>query len=268
MSRYALPLASALALLLATPLAAQRIAAGSVPAQVLHGLQARYSASGTVDWARGADRDFVATFVRSGQRMRGVFTAAGAWVETATEIGAITLPAAVRTAVLANYRGYQFTDVWRVERATAPTLLFEIRLDRPSDAVTVRYRADGRAFSTDVKTAPPPPPAPRIVIAGEWRGTSACVNTSPDCHADSVVYRFTPVAVDSVGFDVQAFTIMGDREMPVSSLPCTLDRANAALYCSTGPTSWRFAVRHDSLIGGPTGTDHALLRRVAVRRVP
>jgi hypothetical protein len=61
---------------------------------------------------------------------------------------------------------------------------------------------------------------------------------------------------------------MGDREMPMASLPCTFDRPDAALYCSTGAGTWRFAARHDSLIGGPTGADGALLRRVAVRRVP
>lgn len=268
MNPAGLPVACVLTALLAAPLRAQRVASATVPAPVLHALQSRYAASGTVDWARGTDRTFVAKFARNGQTMRGVFSAAGEWLETATAIGAITLPAAVRTAVLGSYRGYQFADVWRVDRSVAPTLLFEVHLERPSDTATVRYLPGGRVVSTTVRRAPPPPPATPIVISGEWRGRGSCVTTGPDCYTDSLLYRFKPAPADSTAFDLQAFTLTQGREMPMASLPCTLDRQNAALYCSTGPGSWRFAARHDSLVGGPVAADGSLLRRVAMRRIP
>jgi hypothetical protein len=254
-----------LGLLMAAPLAAQGAQASPAAVQALH---AKYPGVAPVRWKVAGKSGYVAEFTGNGRNIQAMFAAAGTWLESAVEIGAIELPAPVRTAVIRQFAGYQFADTRRVDRATPPLLLYQVRLERPGDIATVRYQADGTIYFRNVSQAQRSAATPMIAIDGTWRGTSTCIAAGTDCRADEVVYRLTAVAGDTTAFDVQMAVITAAREAPMASLPCTLDRSHDALLCTAAHASWRFQVRHDSLIGGLAASDGTLTRRILLKRQP
>jgi hypothetical protein len=241
---------------------AQSVAVAQVPAAVRQSFVAKFPASPAPTWTIAPDQTYVAEFTRMSADVRATFKPSGEWRESATQIGAITLPDAVRSAVTSSYRGYRFVETRRVERAASPPL-FEVRLERSGDSLTVRLESSGKVFSTRSIVAPLV-----VSVAGTWRGTSTCPVGRVDCHGESLVYHITAVATDTSGFDAETNRVVDGREELIARLPCTLDRRRSALYCSLTNGAWEFQVRHDSLIGGFTYKDGTSASRVAVRRVP
>ena len=116
-------------------------------------------------------------------------------MESATEIGAITLPDVVRSTIVKDYRGYRFVETRRLDRATAPALLYEVRLERSGDFLTVRYEAGGKLSSTHLLAAPP-----IASVAGTWRGASTCPAGVLNCHGETVVYHIAAAGTDRSRF--------------------------------------------------------------------
>ena len=248
--------------LFAGPLGGQALPAPGVPAPVQRAMQAKFPGAAAVTWRLAPDRNFVAAFRVSGTGAVAQFQPGGQWVESAIEIGAITLPDAVRAYILRNYKGYQFGTIRRLDRASSPVRLFEVRLEKPGDVLTVQFGPDGHPFHVASKATP------SLTVAGVWRGESICLPGHPACHDELVVYRVTAVQGDIAGFDLQASKIVDGSEEAMGTLPCSLQRSRAALYCVMPQGTWHFQVRHDSLIGGLTLADSSEARRVAVRRQP
>ena len=136
----------AFALLCARPIGAQQIANASVPAAVRQGLMSKYPGIEKAAWTL-AGADYVGVFRTSGAEVSAAFSPAGQWIESATQVGAITLPDTVKKLIIRAYKGYQFTDVRRLDRATKPAILFEVHLDKPGEAVTVVFEPNGSIFT-------------------------------------------------------------------------------------------------------------------------
>ncbi len=262
MKRAGIPLLLTLAAARATQ--AQSVAMAQVPAPVRQTFAAKFPAVRTpVAWSVASDRTYVAEFTRLGADVKATFRPAGDWVESATEIGAITLPDAVRNAIVSGYRGYRFVETRRLERAAAPAPLFEVLLERSGDFLTLRFESSGKLSSTHLNAAPP-----AASVAGTWRGASTCPPAAMNCHGENVVYHITAAGTDTSAFDAQTNRVVDGREESIAKLPCTLDRTRALLFCSLTTGAWEFQVRHDSLIGGFTYKDGSQASRVTVRRVP
>jgi hypothetical protein len=243
---------------------AQSIAVAQVPAPVRQTFTAKFPAVRTpVAWNVAPDRTYVAKFTRLGADVKATFSPAGEWVESATEVGAITLPDAVRDAVVSGYRGYRFVATRRLDRAAGPAPLFEVRLERSGDFLTVRFESSGKLSSTHLDAVPP-----AASVAGTWRGASTCPAAAANCHGETVVYHITAAGTDTSAFDAETNRVVDGREELIAKLPCTLDRTRALLFCSLTTGAWEFQVRRDSLIGGFTYKDGSPASRVTVRRVP
>jgi hypothetical protein len=244
--------------------AAQAVGVAQVPASVRQAFAAKFPTVHTaVAWKATPYQSWVADFNRMGADVKATFRPTGAWVESATEIGAITLPDVVRNAIVKDYRGYRFVETRRLDRAAPPALLFEIRLDRSGNFLTVRYEPGGRLSSTHLTAA-----QPVVSVAGTWRGESTCPATAINCHGETVVYHISPAGTDTSAFDAQTNRVVDGREESIAKLPCTLDRARALLLCSPTNGAWEFQVRHDSLIGGLTSKDGTPASHVIVHRTP
>ncbi|MES1259618.1 MAG: PepSY-like domain-containing protein [Gemmatimonadota bacterium] len=241
-------------------IAAQKVADAAVPPTVKQAMTAKFSGTTAPVWTLRSDKSYVAEFRRNGAQVRAAFTASGEWRETSTEIGAITMPEPVRTAVVKTYRGYRFAETRRIDRAGTPATLFEVRLESPGETVTVRFNPNGSVVSSGTKAAPP------ISLAGTWRGTSLCLPGHPACHDEVVIYRVTAAPSDSTGYDVQADKIVDGKNEDMGKLACSFDRHTPALVCAMPQGVWKFLYRNDSLIGGLIATDGSPIRRVAVRR--
>lgn len=248
--------------------AAQNIPAARVPAGVQRTLHGKFSASSAATWSMRPDSSFAATFMLNGASTRVSISPAGEWIETATEIGAISLPAPVRSTIIGSYRGFRFAETRRVVRAKAPLELFEVRLEKAEETRTVLFDASGKTFATRPVTSPVTAMRPIPSPAGTWRGSSLCLPGFPACHDETVVYRVTPVASDSNGFDMDASKIVNGTEDPMGKLVCTLDRGVTTLVCVIQAGVWRFKVSRDSLLGGLTATNGRQMRKVAVGRQP
>lgn len=254
---------------MAPPAGAQSVA----PAVVQQSLRAKYPGVESAKWTQGPDRSFSGTFRLGGANLVAKFTTAGQWIESATEIGAIMMPELVRTALVKGYRGFQVVDARRIDRATPPTPLFELHLARASDKATVQFESSGEVWAgrkpaRELEPEPAPTPASELTVLGTWRGESTCGTAYTACQADSVIYHFTAVAVDTAGFDVRMNRIVAGEEVPGGWLACTLDRGRAAVICIAQAGIWRFTLRHDSLVGGLALRDGTPVRRVAVHRQP
>jgi len=178
---------TALLVAASAPIAAQKLAEAAVPAAVRQALTAKFSGTNAHTWTLRSDKSYVADFTRNGASVKASFAATGEWRETSTEIGAITMPEPVRTAVVKSYRGYRFAETRRIDRVAAPVTLYEVRLEKPDETVTVRYDGSGKLLSSGTKAAPV------ISLAGSWRGESICLPGHPACHDEVVVYRITAV---------------------------------------------------------------------------
>jgi hypothetical protein len=247
------------------PLTAQR-QPDAAPATVTRALQRKIPGVTSATWTTGGDSSWTADFSQHGASTRATFKPTGDWIETSTEIGAITMPVPVRNAVIAKYRGFQFVETRRIVRAVVPLQLFEIRLSRVGEVVWAQFLADGKLYH--VRSLKAADPAPITTVAGTWRGTSRCLPGYPGCTNDQVVYHLEPVPGDSTGFDIQMNKIVSGAEEIGGHLACTLVVPQAALYCSGAIGMWHFRTRGDSLTGGLTLKDQTEARTVTVRRVP
>jgi hypothetical protein len=253
--------------LAAAPLSAQQIPAGNVPASVQHAFNAKFPRISIGSWTENADHNFSAEFNRDGVNIRVTVSPSLGWLETATEMGAINLPEPVRRAILLSYKGFQFVTTWKVERSGAPATVFEVRLSKVGEQVTVRYEPSGTLFSKRGRVDP----KPVVVVydvADVWKGESYCLVQSPGCGTDTVIFRIARVPNDSTAFDISMSKVSGYEQTITNSLACTMDRKRDTLVCVARPGYWEFKAGKDSLSGGLTLDGDIAARRVALKRVP
>lgn len=129
------------------PARAQRVTRLGVPASVRHAWSATYS--GVAQWQRGPGHSYDAFFVVHGVRTAIRYADNGQVVETRTVIGSFDLPDLVKAAVLANLRGYQIAEVWRVKRLGRLPTQYVVDCDRDHEKYTVRFDADGTIVSRE-----------------------------------------------------------------------------------------------------------------------
>lgn len=99
-----------------------------------------------------------------------------------------------------------------------------------------------RAASAQLVTSPEANPL------GTWRGSSHCVAPRADCSDEVVVYRITqPRSRDSLS--VRSSRLVDGHEKDSGVLACDLNAARAIVTCAVEGGKWRFAFRHDSLVG-------------------
>ncbi len=181
------------------------------------------------------------------------------------EIAAIDLPEAVRHAIVATYKGYQFVETRRIDRGNKTRPLFEIHLQRPADRVTVVFSETGDVVSKKLVLRPGPP-VPSSNVVGTWRGTSTCPPQYGSCDVDSVVYRIRTVPSDSNAFDIAMTRFSTPSDTIRGGLACTLDRHRVVLVCIAKPGYWELVVHGDTLSGTLTLDGGLAARQVTAHR--
>ncbi|HEY4320651.1 MAG TPA: hypothetical protein VGM77_05665 [Gemmatimonadales bacterium] len=137
---------------MATRLPAQQLTPDDVPLIVRHAWAATHQ--GAVIWHAGPGRTFEAWFTARDLTTRVHYTSTGALVETDVEIGAITMPGAVRAAVVRALRGVQLSESWRVDLAGGGTL-YQVNGWQGTRSVTARFGANGQLISRQVMPESP-----------------------------------------------------------------------------------------------------------------
>jgi hypothetical protein len=136
----------------ATGVAAQQLPPDQVPAVVRSAWAATHQ--GAVTWHAAPGRSFDAWFDVRNSATREHYAADGTLLETRVEIGAITMPAAVRAAVVRDLRGVQLDQAWRVALAGGGTL-YQVDGREGKQVVTARFGATGQLVSRTVTPGPP-----------------------------------------------------------------------------------------------------------------
>lgn len=114
-------------------------------------------------------------------------------------------------------------------------------------------------------------PAP---VAGEWRGTSLCVDKAKDpaCHDEQVVYQFTRVAGRADSMALAASKIVAGRLEPMGDLGLHWEAKTSQWVMEfTAPNGfhglWAFRPAGDRLTGSLTELPSGrLVRRVDAKR--
>jgi hypothetical protein len=138
-------------------------------------------------------------------------------------------------------------------RLMIPTTM---RLTLPALALLVLF---ARGASAQLVAAPDANPL------GAWRGTSVCVARPSDCTDEVVAYRIA-LAKSGDSVSVDGRKVVGGREEAMGVLACELNAARAIITCGVPNGKWRFAVRHDSLVGQLRLKDGTWLREVRALR--
>ena len=137
------------------PAVAQQIPESKVPAAVRQEWEIRFPMASAAQWQLKSDHNYEAEFKSRGLDRAVRFTPAGAWLETETTIGAITMPDAVRAAVIRRFKGYRIIDTQRLDRALKPVQLFEVHLENAAETIKVQLTPDGAVFSKVAKPRHP-----------------------------------------------------------------------------------------------------------------
>ena len=107
--------------------------------------------------------------------------------------------------------------------------------------------------------------APDANPVGTWRGASVCVARPSDCTDEVVVYRIA-LKGSRDSLSVAGRKLVGGREEEMGALACELNAARAIITCGVPGGKWRFAVRHDSLVGQLRLKDGTWFREVRALR--
>lgn len=107
--------------------------------------------------------------------------------------------------------------------------------------------------------------APDANPLGAWRGRSVCVARPSACTDEVVIYRIAlSKSGDSVS--VEGRKVVDGREEAMGVLACELNATRAIITCGVPNGKWRFAVRHDSLVGQLRLKDGTWFREVRALR--
>lgn len=135
-------LALGVALLLASPVLAQKVPLAKVPAAAKVAFQTSFATASGGQWAKeGAD--YEVGFTQAGKKMSAVITASGELKETETELAAAQLPAAVRATLARDYRTAKVGEAASIRRADGRTV-YEAEISQGGKKHDVLFTANGQ----------------------------------------------------------------------------------------------------------------------------
>ena len=125
-----------------------------IPKAVKEAFSKKYPTAEKVEWddAESDAAEYEVEFKLKGNKSTAKFKADGSWLETETKIKKSDLPQAVKTAITAQFTGYDLDEVELVETPEL-AMAYEVKLkDEKNDSeVKAIFSADGKLLSQKVK---------------------------------------------------------------------------------------------------------------------
>ncbi len=135
-------LLAASALLLAGPAFAQKLTPGQVPAAVAATFQEAFPKATAVKWEK-ENGNYEAGFRQAGAKMSALLSASGQLKETETSLTPSALPAPVRAALAARYKGLKVNEAARIVAADTGAVMYEAEVRQNGKTRDVLFTADG-----------------------------------------------------------------------------------------------------------------------------
>jgi hypothetical protein len=121
------------------------VIAGKPPAAVTKAFEKKFPNAKDVKWTKDSPTEWEASFVIEQLEVSAIFSNAGKWLETETELPVAQLPENVSQAILKSYKGYTITEAYKIE-STKPGLVYEAELKKGLKSKEVLYKEDGKPY--------------------------------------------------------------------------------------------------------------------------
>ncbi|RYU79273.1 PepSY-like domain-containing protein [Hymenobacter persicinus] len=125
---------------------AQKITAKQVPAATVATFKKAYPTVKAVAWEK-EEANYEAGFTQGKSEMSVVITPTGTLLETEMEMPVTQLPAAVRTKLATDYKGYKVLEAAKIVTAATGATTYEAEVSQAGKKRDVLFHADG----TEVK---------------------------------------------------------------------------------------------------------------------
>lgn len=112
-----------------------------LPNAVVNAFGQKFANAEKVRWNQEEANEWEAEFYLNGVETSASFTPAGKWLETETEIGKRSLPAAVKNTLTHQFAGYKTGEVAIIDSPTFSG--YEIELKKGEQAVEVQINKEG-----------------------------------------------------------------------------------------------------------------------------
>lgn len=136
-------LSLAVLLLLAGSVQAQHIKAAQVPSVAVAAFTKAYPGAKEVKWEKEGNR-YEAGFEQGKTEMSVLLSAAGELEETETEMAPSALPAPIRAALAANYKGVKVSEAAKIVAVKTGEVTYETEVREKGKSRDVLFTADGR----------------------------------------------------------------------------------------------------------------------------
>jgi len=113
-----------------------------VPAAAVAAFKQAHPSAKSVTWEREA-ANYEAGFAQGKDEISVLITPSGALLETETEMPPAQLPAAVRTKLATQYKGYKVTEAAKIVTAATGATTYEAEVSRAGKKMDVLFNADG-----------------------------------------------------------------------------------------------------------------------------
>ncbi|MBD0255538.1 MAG: PepSY-like domain-containing protein [Cytophagales bacterium] len=132
------------ALLQATQLQAQDLAAKDVPAAVTSGFKTKFPDAADVKWKKNKSGKYEADFRLSGKKAEAKFLADGKWDSSERRVDAAQLPAPAGDYIKKNYAAYEIDWVKWQEEADAAKNRYEVKIKKDKADVELVFDDKGK----------------------------------------------------------------------------------------------------------------------------
>lgn len=126
---------------------AQDMPQQNVPAVVVNAFQQKFPQQSTVEWElkRGL---YEAEFEIKNLDHNVYLDSTGKIVRYKQEINVTDLPAAIKTSIEKNFKGYKIEDVKKIEEGS--TLTYKVELEKGEEERKVTFSADGKVIENKI----------------------------------------------------------------------------------------------------------------------
>ena len=114
----------------------------TAPSGVQTAFKAKFAAAQKVKWDMEDENEWEAEFKMNGKEMSANFSSDGTWLETEAEIKTSALPQAVKSAIAAQFAGYEMEEATTVESPGKP-MAYEVELEKGETTIEAVFGADG-----------------------------------------------------------------------------------------------------------------------------
>ena len=135
-----------MAFVMSQTLHAQKIDADKVPAPVVTAFMAKFPGATKISWEKESANEYEATFHFNSEEVSSTWDPTGKWMETEIDIDEDHLPAAVKSAVHADFPGYKFKDASKNESVQYGNS-FDATIEKGDDIYDLVYSAAGKLLS-------------------------------------------------------------------------------------------------------------------------